>query len=257
MREAEPARARPSRLAALLVLLPHVHGIINRVRVAEYTTNSVCIKKNCINPIFPAMHKFGKSVLTANQNRTWNCAASHSAWQNAGMCKQVVSGYHFALPVPTDGDDDISEEELVRQQAREAVQAYVAHIAGMGRDMWVLTEPWKHDECIQAVWRMACMTYFPRCNQLEPSHYLRPCSSTCETYIRECKVSCCDEGVQCVFTHQSQMRDGSVEVEEGYINHAGPSLLCTGAAGPWAQPKAWVLFAAVALVVWQQSSLLL
>lgn len=223
-------------------------AIVHKVRVAEYTTNSICIKKNCINPIFPAMHKLGKSVLSANQNKTWRCAEKRTAWKQAGLCKQVISGYHFALPVPTDGDDSMTEESLVRQQEREAMEAYVAHLTGMGRDFWHLTEPWKHDECIQAVWRMACMTYFPRCNQLSPGDYLRPCASTCQTYVRKCKVSCCDEGVQCIFTHQWQSPHGEVEREEGYVNHAGPSLLCTGAASFMAQPPTIALLVSIAFL---------
>jgi len=235
---------------ALVACLPGAAlGIVHHVRTAEYTTNSVCIKKNCINPVFPAMRKFGKSVLSTNQNKTWTCAEKREAWQQAGMCRQVVAGYHFALPVPTDGDDEATEEQLVRKQAQEAVEAYVAHVSGLGRDFWVLTEPWKHDECIQAVWRMACMTYFPRCNQLDRGAYLRPCESSCQNYVSACKVTCCDEGVQCVFSHQMQSHDGSVEVEEGYVNHAGPSLLCTGGAAPTRKLQFGVGVAALLAVV--------
>lgn len=225
------------------------HG--DHLRAAEYTTNSICVEKNCINPVFPALRKFNKNVLDTNQNRTWTCASSHNAWRGAGMCEKVVAGYHFALPVPEDGEE-LSEESLVRRQARDAVEAYVAHVSGMGRDFWTLTEPWKHDQCVQAVWRMACFTHFPRCNQLADGQYLRPCASSCQNYLHQCKVSCCDEGVQCVFTHHRQQPDGQLQVEEGYINHAGPSLLCTGAAALGARP---LLALAALLAAWAASTL--
>jgi len=251
-----PGRSRRSLLLLGLLLASNLHaalGVIHHVRTAEYTTNSVCIKKNCINPVFPAMRKFGKSILSANQNKSWNCAEQRNAWQHAGMCRQVVAGYHFAVPVATDGDDDVTEEKLVRKQAAEAVEAYVAHVSGLGRDFWVLTEPWKHDECIQAVWRMACMAFFPRCNQLDHGAYLRPCSSTCSNYVSACKVSCCDEGVECVFNHQTQSHyGGAIEVEEGYINHVGPSLLCTGAAAPTSAPRLGALVVTTAAAVLAQ-----
>lgn len=226
-------------LALLLVGLPHAwarHFVGTRVKVAEYTTNSICIEKNCINPIFPGIRNIHSlNVLDANQNRSWACAKRRKAWESAGFCKRIVDGYHFSLPVPTDGKEH-SEKELVQQQEKLALEAYVAHITGMGHDLWSYTEPSHHDKCIQAVWKMVCHTHFPRCNKLTPGQYLRPCGSSCTSYLRECKVSCCDEGVQCVFKHERQTPDGTVQLEQGYINHAGPSPLCTGAASPLARP---------------------
>ena len=35
----------------------------------------------------------------------------------------------------------------------------------------------------------------------EEEAYLRPCAGTCHEYVNACQVQCCDEGVQCVFTH--------------------------------------------------------
>lgn len=217
--------------------------------IAQYTTNSICFERNCINPVFPALHKLGRNVLDMNQNRTWDCVDSRTAWQTAGFCSKVIAGYAFA--VPHDEDPTVSQQDLITRQSQLAVEAYAVHMTAMGRDIWSVNHPQEHDKCIQNVHRMACLTYFPRCNRLNPGAYLRPCASSCENYIKACDVSCCDEGVQCVFTHERERPDGTVEFEEGYINHAGPSLLCTGDSTCLGQSVAvvavWVGAAAIML----------
>lgn len=236
-------RGHPGTTVLLLVLamqpLPALASSSALVRAVEnalvYTTNSLCFERYCINPIFPGMRKYGRSVLAANENRTWRCVRHHDeAWRGAGFCQQAVSEYEFALPEP---EGDQTEKELAHQQARKALEAYVAHITGMGRDFWSVEAPWLQDKCIQAVWRMSCYTYFPRCNRGAEDVYLRPCASTCQSYVSSCQVTCCDEGVRCVFDHRKQLPDGTTESEEGYINHAGPSSLCTGAAARPGAPR--------------------
>lgn len=211
---------------------------------AVYSTNNICFAKFCTNPIFPGMEQFGQSVLAINEDRTWQCTSStHNLWRLAGICGRVVAGYHFALPdardaraadpdgSPEEGEGRMaSEEDLILAQSRQALTTYVAHLTGMGHDFWEFSEPWLHDECIQAVWKMSCYTHFPQCNRLEEGKYLRPCRSSCETYLRSCKVQCCDEGVRCVFNHKRELPDGSVVTEQGYVDHSGPSPLCTGGA---------------------------
>lgn len=64
----------------------------------------------------------------------------------------------------------------------------------------------------------------------EHTPYLRPCRSGCSNYVRKCEIQCCDESVQCVFEHKSLLSDGKVLTKKGYIDHAAPSLLCTGNA---------------------------
>jgi len=172
------------------------------------------------------MTEFGRSVFASNGNRTWRCASSHNAWRSSSFCGKVIAAYPFALP---EGGLAATEEERIREQSRQAMRAYVTHVTGLGRDFWRLTEPWKHEDCIQAVWRMACYTHFPRCDGVSQS-YLRPCASTCQNYLKACEVSCCDEGVKCVFNHRRELPDGTVEQEDGFFPAAGPSAWCTGAA---------------------------
>mmetsp|Transcript_85813 Transcript_85813/g.246293 ORF Transcript_85813/g.246293 Transcript_85813/m.246293 type:complete len:254 (+) Transcript_85813:164-925(+) len=208
------------------------------VKAATYTWNSLCVERNCINPVFPAMHEFGNNILTENSNRTWSCAVKRTAADSAQFCHRVVAGYHFS--VPQDVDLDGTEEAVVREQDRRALRAYVAHVTGLGRDFWRLTEPWNHDDCIQEVWRMACWTHFPRCNRIVEGQYLRPCASTCSNYIKACQVSCCDESVQCVFNRREEMADGTLRDEDGYADHTSPSPLCTGSALGLRGPLWWM-----------------
>lgn len=236
-------------VVGLLQVLPAGASLLSfrSPEVATYTYNALCFQQNCINPVFPAITEFGRSVFASNENRTWNCAASHNSWRSAGFCAKVVSAYHFALP---DGGSESTEEELMREQSRQAMRAYVTHVTGMGRDFWRLTEPWEHDECIQAVWKMACYTHFPRCNALSAGQYLRPCASTCQSYLSACQVQCCDEGVKCVFSHRRELPDGTVEEEDGFAPRTGPSLECTGAAAGLREAATWLwLCSLVSLVV--------
>merc|ERR1719326_644987 len=111
------------------------------------------------------------------------------------------------------------------------MNAYVGHLSAMGFDFWDHTTPWdSDDECIKSVWKMSCYTHFPRCNEINQGKYLAPCASECQGYLKKCGVECCDEGVQCVFTHEKQFSNGTTIYEHGYPDHKGPSPLCTGGA---------------------------
>lgn len=197
---------------------------------ATYTQNSLCLKKFCINPIIPGMMQFEVNQLEENSKSNWTCVDDNMSWRQAGFCKQVVSGYSFSLPAPADGLLAPPTDELIYQQEKKATSVYVAHMAAMGMDFWDYPDPWNADDCIKSVWKMACYTHFPRCNKVDTGLYLRPCASSCQDYLKTCGVECCDEGVQCMFTHQKVMADGSVSVDQGYAPHSGPSLLCTGGA---------------------------
>jgi len=59
---------------------------------------------------------------------------------------------------------------------------------------------------------------------------MRPCRSSCQNYVRECAVECCDESVQCVFEHDRPINNTLVVKTSGYSNFDGPSPFCTGAA---------------------------
>jgi len=194
-----------------------------------YTRNAICKPRFCINPVFPGLMYFQENFLTLQSQKTWTCVDNSQVWRLAGFCERVVVGYPFALPNPESGEAQ-TVGELIPQQAKAALMTYVAHLSGMGFDLWDHQEPWNADDCIQAVWKMSCYTHFPRCNEINPTEYLRPCASSCRNYVSQCAVECCDEGTRCVFTHSRELADGTVQRDSGYVDHAGPSPLCTGAA---------------------------
>lgn len=203
-------------------------GLASSAAHATYTQDSFCVKRTCVNPIIPGMSFMGESVMELNEQQFWECAqyANKPGLSHvAGFCSRVVHQYPFAIPR---GSDDVTEGMRIQIQEKKAMDAYVGHLSAMGHSFWDYTEPWEHDECIQNVWKMACYTHFPRCNALTEGAYLRPCASSCQNYLSACNVECCDEGVQCVFTHTKVTSDGTVVTEEGYVPHHGPSPLCTG-----------------------------
>jgi hypothetical protein len=173
----------------------------------------------------------------------------HRAWREAGFCGKAISNYPFAVPsmlqassvaTPTP-DASLVGLSQVAAQEKLAMSAYVAHLSGMGFDFWDYQNPWEHDSCIQGVWKLACYTYFPRCNEVIPGAYLRPCKSACNDYIKSCAVQCCDEGVQCTFTHETVLADGKIRYDHAYSEHNGPSMLCTGFASMNMRPGRLVL----------------
>merc|ERR1719252_207503 len=91
------------------------------------------------------------------------------------------------------------------------------------------------------------------CQDGAMTEYLRPCQSSCMNYIRHCEVECCDESVQCVFTHERAVPGAvnQVVTTQGYIAHDGPSSLCTGGASRSAKPLGAVFWIVMALaMVW-------
>jgi len=207
-----------------------------------YTKDPFCIEKNCVNPLVPGLEEFGANVFSEYEKKSWTCLEGRLTNENAataavllranlsqeaGFCQKVVADYAYAVPV---AEESTIEEVMLeaKVQQKRAVNAYVAHLTAIGRDLWHHQKPWEHDECIQAVWKMSCYTHFPRCNEVEKDQYLRPCASGCESFLRQCDVSCCDEGTHCIFNHHKKLADGTEVVDTGYANHKGPSSLCTG-----------------------------
>eukprot|EP00929_Paragymnodinium_shiwhaense_P016796 TRINITY_DN125432_c0_g1_i1.p1 TRINITY_DN125432_c0_g1~~TRINITY_DN125432_c0_g1_i1.p1 ORF type:complete len:276 (-),score=54.67 TRINITY_DN125432_c0_g1_i1:37-864(-) len=215
-----------------------------------YTTNNICLRRYCVNPVFPGLRMHRTNAFQANENRSWECVQNPKEWHDAEFCGRIIAGYQFAIPYLRPEDPVKSLQERMAEQKKAAVHAYVAHIAAMGHDFWDYTQPWEHDECIQSVWKMACYTHFPQCDQMRVGGYLRPCASTCETYINACGVECCDEGVQCVFEHQTVHPDGTVSKDDGYAAHNGPSPLCTGSARESSRPFASLVVAAAGLAAY-------
>jgi len=199
-----------------------------------YTTDFTCLENNCLNPVVPGLMYLGSNVLDQHKNLHWSCADlkhTPALWRLGGFCSRIIAAYPFAMPQasPYGGT---SEADTIFQQAQKALETYVGHISAMGFDFWDYTQPWdltgEDSECIKSVWKMSCYTHFPRCSEIHPGEYLPPCRSSCEDYLKVCNVQCCDEGVQCSFTHARKMADGSTVYEHGYPNHKGPSPLCTG-----------------------------
>jgi hypothetical protein len=218
-----------------------------------YTHNAACLENFCQNPIIPGLMLLGENVLEKNRQQQWSCANienTKSLFKLGGFCSRVIAAYPFSMP-KVSPDSSITESDAIAGQAYLALQAYVGHLSGMGFDFWDHTTPWdEEDECIKSVWKMSCYTYFPRCNVISPGEYLAPCRSSCENYLSKCEVQCCDEAVQCVFTHNKKTSDGKVIQEHGYPDHKGPSPMCTGRANGLA-PAALALFFALLMVVQQ------
>lgn len=190
-----------------------------------FTTNAVCLKNNCINPVFPALEDLHK-----NSQQRWQCSSLHTVNKHLGFCQGAVN-YDPSLKMTLAAD----VAKAVKEQDNAALTAYLYHLAGMGYDGWDYHEP-RHtdDDCVKAIWRNVCYTHFPKapvgCFDGYEGNYLRPCQSSCSNYVRQCSVQCCDESVQCVFSHEKKLTDTLTLTTYGYTDHDGPSSLCTGAA---------------------------
>jgi len=193
-----------------------------------FTTNAMCTKKNCVNPIFPGLEDL--HTLSAAQ---WRCATLQQTAPSMGFCRGAIN-YDPAIPAPMNAAGE-SVENLVQRQDNAASTAFVYHLSGLGMEPWEYTQPdLTGDDCIKSIWRTVCYTYFPRsmigCQPGMASVYQRPCQSSCMNYVRACQVECCDESVQCVFTHKKQVAPGQLVTTSGYMPYDGPSSLCTGSA---------------------------
>lgn len=181
-----------------------------------------------INPIFPGLEDLHRLANTTK----WYCTSMEDTALAIGFCKGAVN-YHIAVPEPQVPDES-SVQALVRKQDRAANTAYFAHLNGLGKDPWEHPDPENSDDCIRSIWKMVCYTYFPRaepgCARGSLMEYIRPCQSSCANYINACSVECCDESVQCVFTHQKKLTKTTVLATSGYEPHDGPSSFCTGSA---------------------------
>lgn len=206
-----------------------------------FTTNAICTKNRCINPVFPGL----EDLHQLSQSR-WRCSALRDVQESMHFCRPLIN-YDPALLVTTAFGGNETQHAAVMKQDGAASTAFYYHLAGLGLEGWDYTEPWLSDnECVKAVWRLSCFTYFPRsqigCYPGSDTLYSRPCKSGCHNYIKQCGVECCDESVQCVFTHDKVLPNGVGVHTEGYAPHDGPSSLCTGAARQHAKPNlGWVV----------------
>jgi TM2 domain-containing membrane protein YozV len=214
-----------------------------------YTTNAICRRKYCINPIFPGLedlHRLDKAK--------WVCATLQKSVPSMDFCKGAIN-YNPAFPSP-EGDSSLAV--LVKKQEQAAITMYAYHLSGMGIEYWDHTRPdLSDDDCIKSVWRMSCFTYFPKasvgCKEGQETKYLRPCQSSCFNYIRACGVECCDESVQCVFEHTKTLNSKSTVKTAGYAEHDGPSSMCTGGARRSGSGSIWIVLLCIFFSLFQQS----
>eukprot|EP00929_Paragymnodinium_shiwhaense_P041573 TRINITY_DN21581_c0_g1_i1.p1 TRINITY_DN21581_c0_g1~~TRINITY_DN21581_c0_g1_i1.p1 ORF type:complete len:533 (-),score=78.91 TRINITY_DN21581_c0_g1_i1:120-1718(-) len=191
-----------------------------------YTTNSMCSKNRCINPVFP-----GLEDLHDLATLEWQCSTLRETAEAMSFCRGAIN-YDPALTKSQTPGGTLADR--VRRQDTKAMTAFYYHLAGLGLEAWDYQRPeLTHDDCIKSIWRMVCYTHFPRgqvgCTPGSPSAYMRPCQSSCFNYVAKCGVECCDESVQCVFQHTKKIQNVAV-VTQGYAPFDGPSSLCTGAA---------------------------
>jgi len=190
-----------------------------------FTTNAICRKNNCINPIFP-----GLEDLHRLEEASWTASTRSKVSKALGFCRNAVN-YDPALPV---SQTQVDFDAIVRKQDAAANTMFVYHLAGLGLEAWNYPKPELADNCVKSIWRMVCFTYFPRAplgaQDGAPTKFIRPCQSCCQNYIKTCGVECCDESVKCVFTHEKAITPTTTLVQSGYAPHDGPSSLCTGAA---------------------------
>lgn len=212
-----------------------VEGIIKEL----YSLN-ICKQRNCINPVFPAMND-----LLLLEAQSWTKHLVSDVSMHLEFCSQIVN-YDVALPEPiqpVSAKANLTLEDRVSEQDKKASLTYFYHLSGMGIDPWDQVVV-KKDRCAESVARMACFTYFPRADTVSEGkqvRYVRPCRSSCEQYIQECGVQCCDDRTSCVWdswatqtgspdttARQTQNAEGAtVTLQTGYVDDAGSSGLCT------------------------------
>eukprot|EP00933_Yihiella_yeosuensis_P078009 TRINITY_DN8908_c0_g1_i1.p1 TRINITY_DN8908_c0_g1~~TRINITY_DN8908_c0_g1_i1.p1 ORF type:complete len:610 (+),score=97.49 TRINITY_DN8908_c0_g1_i1:121-1950(+) len=201
-----------------------------------YTTNAICRKNNCINPVFPGLQDL-KTLEAAD----WTCQPAWQTSQYLKFCTDLVQ-YEFSVLSIKGGNATLSE--MVRAQDQMAATAYFFHLSGMNLEAWDYQNPAEHKDnsCIQAIWKMSCNTYLPRapayCDAGKKAKFQKPCKNVCRHYVKECSVQCCDESVMCV-PEEGRAYLPPYEKFTGYTNENGPSPICTGAASrsagvPWA-----------------------
>lgn len=212
--------------------------------VETYTTNQICMRRFCINPIFPGLESLGALSQTS-----WVAGTLREVRPHLRFCRAAVD-YDPALPDPAvqNGGHGASFETVISENDDAAVTMFMYHLAGMGIDGWEYPKPEFADDCVRSVWKMVCYSYFPRAengvSDGQPSQYMRPCRSSCDNYVRACNVECCDESVQCEFEHSVTI-PGAVIHTSGYAPHDAPSSLCTGGSPRSSQASQALLFALV------------
>lgn len=235
-------------LAYALLLSAVLFGVVDGLATELFSTDAVCRENHCINPIFPGLEEFPRLEEAA-----WECQSHASVRNFLKFCQEPVI-YQPSLPSPSQGG--VTLASLVERQEDAAITTYFYHLEAMGLEAWEHQEPWLPGEsdCVKAIHRMVCFTFFPRseagCAVGTRTKYIRPCASCCANYVKACNVECCDDSAQCVFQHTYQKPGSNLSLQQtGYVAQAGPSALCTGAAGRGAAPLRVLLFALLVVQV--------
>lgn len=235
-----------------------------------YTTNAICKQRHCINPVFPGLDK-----LSLLETTRWKKYSLADAEHHLSFCKSYVD-YDFALPLldysHTWNFSMHSLADRMIDQEQAASSLYFFHVSAMGLDAWDHSNPELDSSlpmsgCVRQVARMACFTYFPKASPAvaegSETRYMKPCKSSCENYVKECNVECCDDSVQCVFDRKTLATDGASPVTlsqlqvggqgtalSGYADFSGPSSQCTGSARGHQTIAGLIGAAVIALLCW-------
>merc|ERR1740121_344324 len=293
----QSAMRLPRPFAAVTILLAASWFHSAEALIEElYTTNSVCRERYCINPIFPAMDELPK--LEAMR---WEKREIVNISKFMGFCgkfvnydpsvpmvntsekaleakkKELEKQLAMGLPVRNFQVDSIRDpvEDTVADMDRLAARRYFFHLAGMGIEGWEHEDPAEPSTlpqraCAKSVAKMVCYTFFPKANAGFPSgartDYIRPCATSCQSYLQECGVDCCDESLECIWGGDSGRRARVTEnaggktlfIQTGYYNNTmwgkspnqeGPCEQCTGAAAALRVPVAALLALASGLLL--------
>lgn len=86
----------------------------------------------------------------------------HIVKEYTSLCKNLLT-YKFAIPRDKENKGK-SIEEVIRGENRKATEAYISHLDGLGLEFLENNHPnTTKDLCVEAIYKMSCHTYFPRC----------------------------------------------------------------------------------------------
>uniref|UniRef100_A0A0G4I8Q8 TM2 domain-containing protein n=1 Tax=Chromera velia CCMP2878 TaxID=1169474 RepID=A0A0G4I8Q8_9ALVE len=214
-----------------------------------YSTNMLCAPNRCLNPIFPAL----TGLQTMKGISSYTCVDNADGGKSLPFCGEIVT-YNYQIAAIPDGVT--TTQTPAEYWEGQALTDFVWHMGAMGFDEWdyrtKVNENVYADPCALAVLKLACYTYFPKCEHGhwggETGSYVQPCFTACSNYITACQVECCDESVQCVFEFTQKDSDGNSLTQTGYSSHFGPSAFCTGSPASRGARTSFVLLGALAFL---------
>lgn len=204
---------------------------LHEARIDGFTTNAICKKNNCVNPVFPGLQ--GALKMKSEKLLCPDSGAKHA---KLDFCDGAVKHKVAVIdPNHLENMTNATMADSMLKQDQMASVAYFYHLSGMNLDAWDYRKPQEHSsECIKAIWKMVCDTYLPKapayCKHGQEVEYQPLCENVCGSYVRACDVECCDESVKC----QDAEFSGEYKDFTGYSKYTAPSRHCTGhsAAAP-------------------------